>query len=44
MIEIVVVIVYLGRGKLALVNNVLGGQGANVKPFSERTLVRIQKI
>jgi hypothetical protein len=41
MIEIVVVIVYLGRGKLALVNNILGGQRANVKAFSESTFVRI---
>jgi hypothetical protein len=37
MAEIVIVIVYLGRRKLSLIYDILGGQGTDVKAFRERT-------
>lgn len=38
MAEIVIVIVYLGRRKLSLIYDILGGQGTDVEAFCERTL------
>jgi hypothetical protein len=37
MVQVVIVIVYLGRRKLPFVNDVLGGQRADVEPFGKST-------
>jgi hypothetical protein len=37
MVQVVIVVVYLRRGELSLVDDVFAGQRTNVKPFGEGT-------
>jgi hypothetical protein len=43
-IEIMVVIVYLGRSELSLIHDVLRGQRTDVKAVGKRTLYNKKKI
>jgi hypothetical protein len=43
-IEIMIVIVHLGRGELPFIHDVLRGQRTDVKAFGERTLYNKKKV